>query len=397
MTRADRTGRIREMMRDRDWDLLVCSLPANVLMLSGYWPIVGTGVACVNRNGEVKLLVPRDEEELARNDLAVEHNEIEIATFESGSLEHLDRPARTIQKPLARLVGLKCSRIAWESGEVSEPASYAAMHLYKDSMPGLLGEVFPAAKLEPADQELATLRAVKTDVEIAHIRAACKTAARAFEEGARKLHPGLEEIDAAQNFRRELACSEASRADGFVSCMSGVNSGHAYGAFARSTHKKIARGDLVLTHCNSYEDGFWTDVTRTYVMGDPDPRQQKMYTALRAAYEAAFQAVTVGAAAAKVDHAARETLAAHGFGAEFKHSTGHGVGFGAIDAHALPRLHPKSPDRLETGMVFNIEPGIYFPDFGGMRHCDMVALTTTGPQLMTTFQPVEMAPVEEGR
>jgi len=75
-----------------------------------------------------------------------------------------------------------------------------------------------------------------------------------------------------------------------------------------------------------------------------------------------------------------------GFGANFKHATGHGVGFGAINPGALPRLHPKSNDVLKPGMVFNVEPAIYIQGYGGIRHCDMVAVTDDGFELLTPFQ-----------
>lgn len=76
----------------------------------------------------------------------------------------------------------------------------------------------------------------------------------------------------------------------------------------------------------------------------------------------------------------------HGFGAAFKHSTGHGVGFEAINADARPRVHPLSPDTLAEGMIFNVEPAAYFEGYGGVRHCDVVAVTERGCDLLTPFQ-----------
>jgi Xaa-Pro dipeptidase len=75
-----------------------------------------------------------------------------------------------------------------------------------------------------------------------------------------------------------------------------------------------------------------------------------------------------------------------GFSGTFKHALGHGVGFAAIDHDAHPRIHPKSTEVLEPGMVFNIEPAIYLDGITGMRHCDVVALTDSGPQVLTPFQ-----------
>jgi Xaa-Pro aminopeptidase len=95
-----------------------------------------------------------------------------------------------------------------------------------------------------------------------------------------------------------------------------------------------------------------------------------------------------------VDRAARDVLARHGLGDAFRHGTGHGVGFAAIDHNARPRLHPASSDVLEAGMVFNLEPAVYLPGRSGVRHCDVVALHAEGPELLTPFHIdlAELAP-----
>jgi Xaa-Pro aminopeptidase/Xaa-Pro dipeptidase len=97
--------------------------------------------------------------------------------------------------------------------------------------------------------------------------------------------------------------------------------------------------------------------------------------------------VRPGATGADVDRAARETLRAHGYDREFRHGTGHGVGLAAINHDAPPRIHPLSPDVLEPGMVFNVEPAIYEDGWGGIRQCEMVAVTDRGGEVLTPFQP----------
>ncbi|MDQ6679059.1 MAG: Xaa-Pro peptidase family protein [Acidobacteriota bacterium] len=385
MRNSERMGRLRECLNENRWDALVCALPSNVLLISGYWPIIGTGVAVVSSEGEVSLIAPEDERELARHSWA---NRVQF--FQPGSLDRITTAAEAICGPLAQLLG-GTARIGYEAQAVSEPASYIAMNLYGGGMRGLLAEASPHAALESADDALARLRSVKTPFEVDAIRTACGIAHTAFQTGVKQMAAGVTEVKSAAAFNEPLACaglSEAgvTRAGGHVSCISGVHSGNAYGAFARSTSKPIQAGDLVLTHCNSQANGYWTDITRTYAIGGVSDRQREMYSALFAARDAALQAIAPGVAASDVDGAARHVLDTLGFGARFKHSTGHGVGFGAIDANALPRIHPKSPGRLEEGMVFNIEPGIYFEDYGGMRHCDMVALTARGAELLTPFQ-----------
>jgi Xaa-Pro aminopeptidase len=299
-----------------------------------------------------------------------------------------------VSRPLAeaaRLLSVRGGRVGYERGGAFEPSSYAGLHLYGAAIVELLGLAFPGAALVTADEPLARLRAVKTARERARIRTACALAARAFEEGARQLRPGLRETEAAALFRTPLSThgmgrEGVTRADGFTFCMSGPNSAQAYGAYARSRDRQIARGAFVLVHCNSYADGYWTDITRTYCVGEPDPRQAALYAAVRAAATAAVGVIRPGVRGRAVDRAAREVLFERGFGDAFKHSTGHGVGFAAIDHNARPRLHPESDDELEAGMVFNVEPAVYFEGYGGVRHCDVVALAEGGAEVLTPFQ-----------
>lgn len=385
----DRVDRIRTALRDAGLDAIVCSLPMNVLLLSGYWPVVGTGVAIATRDGEIAVVAPGDEEELARLGWADR-----IETFSPGSLDRITTTIDAVHEALKKMIealGLERGRIGYEGSEVSQPASYVAMHLYGGSTPELLRFVAPRLTLVHADEILAGLRSVKTQYEIDRITLACRITGQAYEIGSSRLQAGISEIEAATRFRAPLSlCAvgqdEIQRADGHTFCMSGENSALAHFAYARSRSRIISRGDLVLLHCNSYADGYWTDVTRTYHIGDPDPRKRLMYDAVIEARASVLDAIRPGVSAAEVDAAARLTLAAHGFAENFRHQTGHGVGFAAIDHKAHPRIHPASDDMLEAGMVFNVEPSIYIDGVGGLRHCDVVAVTATGVEVLTPFQ-----------
>lgn len=383
----ERISRIVQGLEQDGLDGIVCSLPTNVLLLTGYWPVVGTAIAAASRTGVVGLIAPSDERELAEGGWADE-----IRWFESGSIEEIRSAPETVQQPLAELLGalrVDRGRLGWESGSTSEPCPYAEMHFYGLGMRRLLEEVCRAS-LVPADGLLAGLRSRPTPGEIHRIRIACGLAERAFQVGARLVRPGQQETEVAAGFRQSLYSPgeelRVARVDGFAFCMSGPNSAEAYGAYARSRDRAIAPGDLLLLHCNSYADGYWTDITRTYCLGDPNERQRRMYEAVFAAREAALAVIRPGVRAAEVDRAARNELERHGFGREFKHPTGHGVGFAAIDHNARPRLHPRSDDLLEPGMVFNVEPAIYVTGLAGLRHCDMVTVTDTGAELLTPFQ-----------
>ncbi len=389
MRDPERTARIQEALRTAELDAVVCALPSYVLLTSGYWPVIGTSLAVTMRDGRSILLVPGDEEELASHS-----NADEVRTYKPTTLDRVQSVAQAAAAPLReifRSAGLTCARVGYEVGPTSEPSSYAAMHLFGGTIVDVLRQAGPANSLAPADELLARLAAVKTPAEVERIRLSCQITAEAFAAGCSALRPGLPETAAAELFRGPLivagtARKGVQRAVGFVWCMSGKNSAKAFGAYARSRADMITPHEFVLVHCNSCADGYWTDITRTYVLGAPEQRQLRLYEAVLAARAAALAAVRPGVRASEVDRAAREVLAAHGLGNAFKHPTGHGIGFAAISANARPRIHPQSDEILETGMVFNVEPAVYFEGYGGLRHCDVVTVTEAGIEVLTPFQ-----------
>lgn len=368
--------------------MLVCALSTNVLLLSGYWPVIGTAIAVITRSGFVCILAPEDEEDLAQRGWADA-----VQTFSPGSLDEIGTIEDAVRAPLTDILKKFSTErrmvVACEQGSVLEPASYVGMHLFGTTIQRLLSAILPDAAILSADELLARLRSILSPFEQSRVREACDFAAAAFFEGFQCLRPGLSEVEAAAGFRRSLSVvsdDSGARAGGFVFCMSGPNSAKAYAAYQRSHMRKIEPGDLVLVHCNSYLDGYWTDITRTFCLSRLDQQTRQMYEAIFAARRAALDIIRPEVKAADVDHAARAVLSRYGFAEGFKHGLGHGVGFAAINHNAPPRLHPASNDRLESGMVFNIEPAIYLDGLGGIRHCDMVLVTEDGLEVLTPFQ-----------
>jgi len=385
----ERLDRVTRELVSADMDALICTLPMNVLMLTGYWPVIGNSVAIVTREGRVSLLVPGDELDLAHTSWADD-----VVCYSAGSLNWLTSSLDSLILPLRELfqqATLNNARIGFESEAVSEPSSYAAMTIFGSSITELLGLTAPAATLLGAGALFTRLRSFLTKAEIERLRISCSIAKRAFTEGINDVRVGMREAQAAECFRRIVSDPQelgttVQRADGFIYCMSGENSFEASAAFQRSRSRQLKAGDIVLIHCNSYADGFWTDITRTFAVGEIDERKANFYDAIFAARDAAFAEIRPGVKAKLVDAAARDVMRQHNYGDEFVHGLGHAVGFHAIDHNAPPRLHPASPDILEEGMVFNVEPAVYIKGFGGIRHCDMVAVTACGHELLTAFQ-----------
>lgn len=388
----ERIRRVQQALKDAQLDALFTTLPSYVLMLSGYWPVIGTAMAIATVDGEVAVLAPEDEKRFAEHSWAAH-----VRTFKPAPLDKITTAAIEAGPELKQLLhdlNVHCARIGYQMNAFSEPATYAGMNLYAHTVVDILRDAAPSASLAPSDDLIRRLATVKTPEEVARIWLACEIAGLAFANGRNQIRPGAMETGVAALYRSGFGIygtlhEEVRRADGFAWCMSGPNSALAKGAFAHSTSRKMEPGDLVLTHANSYADGYWTDITRTQVLGEPDAKQRKIFAAIAEAREAAFGCIKPGARAADVDRAAREVIAKHGFGDHFPHSTGHGVGFAAISANAHPRIHPQSDELLETGMTFNIEPAVYIEGYGGARHCDMVAVSEGGMELLTSFQPIE--------
>lgn len=384
---SERIARVQDALTANGADALLVSLPRHVFLLTGYYPVVGTSIAICTREGQVGLLAPEDEQEFSQAGWA-DHAEY----FHPARLDQLTPlriSATDSLRRLAKSMQLTPRVLAIESGPDSEPASYSAMNLYGSALASIAEGSWKGIALQDGSDMLARLCSVKTPLELGHIRVACSIAASAFESGRLTIQPSLSEIEIASHFSVQFAAAATSaaidRQHAFFYCMSGPNSAKASYAYAHSRSRKVARNDCVLVHCNSQVYGYWTDITRTYLVGSAGAEHSAALHAVLEARDAALGAVKPGAKASDVDRAAREVLERNGFGADFKHGAGHGVGFRAISAHARPRVHPKSDDLLETGMVFNLEPAIYRDGLNGIRQCEMVAVTSSGAELLTPF------------
>lgn len=384
---AERHSRIVAMMREERLDALICSSPTEVLLLSGYWPVVGTSVAIFTAEGEVNVLVPSDEHEIAAKSSGAV-----FTTFNPCELDRLTTPQTAIAQPLTSLcalLSLAHARIGMERNQGIQPASYAVTASYRSALVDILRGAFPQIEIVAVDTLLENLKASKTAIELEKMRVTANIAFAGFANMTEAIHPGLREAEIAgllqMAFERTPLAGQMQRSYGFFYCMSGPNSATAAAAYARTRQREVQKGDLVMIHANTCGDGYWTDITRTRTADEPSEKQVQMREALMEARQAALDSIRPGVSAQTVDQAARNILEKHGFGPQFKHGLGHGVGFAAANANGRPRIHPASPDVLEAGMTFNIEPAIYFDGYGGMRHCDVVAVTTSGVEVLTQF------------
>jgi Xaa-Pro aminopeptidase len=141
---------------------------------------------------------------------------------------------------------------------------------------------------------------------------------------------------------------------------------------AEPGERPIGAGELVVFDMGAKLEGYCSDGTRTYAVGEPGERAREVYETVLAAHAAALEAVTAGAGGEAVDAVARELIAAAGYGERFGHGLGHGVG---LEVHEAPRLSPRSDDVLTAGEVVTVEPGVYLPGELGVRIEDLVVIS----------------------
>ena len=241
------------------------------------------------------------------------------------------------------------------------------------------------AELVPAIELVERQRMVKDPHEIETLRQAGRMLAAAVEPAVACARVGRTEIDVAWDVERLLAGAGFERPAFDTVVASGPNGALPH---ARPGRRRLAEGDLVLLDFGGVHGGYCVDLSRTVVAGDVSGEARRLHGAVIEAQSAAMAAAAPGVAASEVDAAARAVLERHGLGDAFGHGTGHGLG---IEVHELPRIGrkrrapagPAEDVRLEPGMVFTVEPGVYVPGLGGVRIEDDVLVTESGIEVLT--------------
>ena len=239
-------------------------------------------------------------------------------------------------------------------------------------------ELCPPKKAVSADPVVAEMRVVKTPQEIEGLAAAAAQADRAMQAGVDACGPGVTEAEVA------WAVEEAFRRDGAEQVMFTLVAAGKNGALPHHSSGKteLKAGDGIILDIGASLDGYKSDITRVVFLGEPDKEFVKVHDTVRKANEAGRKAVKEGAAAEEVDSAARQIIEEAGYGKYFIHRTGHGLG---LDIHETPWIMEGNSRVLKTGMVFSVEPGIYFPGRFGVRIEDIVAVEKSGHRLLTGF------------
>jgi Xaa-Pro aminopeptidase len=150
--------------------------------------------------------------------------------------------------------------------------------------------------------------------------------------------------------------------------------------------RKIREGEPIVIDMGAKYNGYCSDLTRTFVIGEPDETFVKIYDIVLGAQLTAFSTVQIGMTGSQTDSLARKVIEEAGYGANFGHGLGHGVG---LAIHEYPRVGPMGNDLMESGMIFTIEPGIYLSGWGGVRIEDIVILGDSGAEFLSKARKVD--------
>jgi Xaa-Pro aminopeptidase/Xaa-Pro dipeptidase len=260
----------------------------------------------------------------------------------------------------------------WDVASVSVEAGAISYQQYLELTNGI-----PRLAINPLGPEFSRIRAIKDDDEIDLIRKAACISAEALNALRGAIKPGISERDLALELEYRMGRSGSEGVSFETIVASGENSALPH---ARPGLRKLRKGDLVIFDYGSICGGYHSDETCTFGIGEISDKQTDVYNIVKEAHDRALAHVKSGVPCRIIDEAARAYIDSKGFGANFLHGTGHGVG---LEVHEFPKISFLGEDTLETGMVITVEPGIYISGSFGVRIESLVLVGDKGCEILS--------------
>lgn len=244
-----------------------------------------------------------------------------------------------------------------------------------------LMECFPKVRYISIEEYITSLRLKKSPEDIQNVRRAVAVVEKVLQYGVSKVALGITELELTAELEYMMKVSGADRPAFSSIVLSGPNSSLPHGI---PGHRKIEQGDLLLFDLGVYIDGYCSDISRTFVMGQESAEQKRIYEIVREANQRAIAAVIMGEPIGVVDRTARDFIDSQGYGQFFTHRVGHGLG---LDVHEAPSIHSQNETLMQPGLLFTVEPGIYIPGVGGIRIEDDIYIGEDGTVEVLTSYP----------
>lgn len=353
------TNRIEQLitsMQQADMDTLLITEPKHVYYFTGF--------ACnpherflgliVSTKQEPILIVPALDAEAA----ALASSVKQIATHTD-----TDNPYHILKQQLPAVV----AKLGIEKEQLTL-SRYEALH-----------ETVQAASYVDIGEMVRQMRMRKSADEITRMKEAVRLVEAALHHVVSRVQVGVTEIElvAELEFQMKKLGAQGPSFDTMV--LAGEKSALPHG---NPGTRQVQANELLLFDLGVYANGYASDITRTFAVGDISDELKLVYNTTLQANLAGIAAVRPGVSYASIDRAARQVIEEQSFGPYFMHRLGHGLG---MDVHEFPGVHGNNEELLQSGVVFTIEPGIYLPNRGGVRIEDDVVVTETGVEVLTTY------------
>lgn len=350
---ANRIEAVQQTLAKHDKDALIVGPSRDLFYLIGYdaLPLERLTLLIIPRTGMPTLVVPELEQERAEAFNASVY--ATVATYTE------------TDDPIARVAAVLDGAAAIT----------VQQHLFS-RFTLALQHALPHATFTDATSMLAPLRLIKTVDELHRLQAVGRAIDTVHGHVSQWLKPGVTEHEAGRQIANAIL--DTHDAVNFVIVASGPNGASPHHELS---DRKLCVGDAIVVDIGGTLNGYCSDETRNYVIGEPPAQYQEVHDTVLAAHAAAVAAVAPGVSANDVDAAARQVITEAGFGPYFIHRTGHGIG---LEAHEEPWIVAGNDTILQSGMTFSIEPGIYLPGRFGVRIEDIVAVIDSGVELFNT-------------
>lgn len=353
-------------------DAMIVLAPANTYYVSGFRAITYSRPVLVVVAERPALVIPELEEAHARLHSAIRT----IRTYSDMALGGLGgkstfQLAIDLTVDVMRELGLRGKRVGFEPTSFTVEGYAYLSQAWGDG-------------LVPVKGLIERLRTVKDEEELALIRTGCELAEHGMRVEVEASVPGATEIEimargnaamlelAARRFPERHITSGSRPVSGEKSVLPhSIPSG-----------RRLRKGDVVIHGTGCVVEGYYSEDERTIFVGTPTAEQRRLFDVMVRAQQAAIDAIRPGVPCKAIDRAARSVIEEAGFGPQFTHRTGHGIG---IDIHEAPFFSASDETVLQPGMVMSVEPGIYVEGVGGFRHSDTIIVTASGGESLTPF------------
>lgn len=348
-----RIGRLRRRAEDERVRAVLVSAPANLRYLTGFDGVIDDGI-----NGAC----------LVTADVAKFYTDMRYADAAAAAASGGPWEVRVQREDLYVEVCDELHTMGFDTLAVESSVPYGRFKFISEQFRGAVRVI---------DHLIEELRQVKEAEEVDRIAAAAAIADQAFQHMLGYIRPGRTEAEIALELEFTMRRNGSEGMPFSPIVASGPNGARPH---AIPGPREVQPGDMIVLDFGARVGGYCSDMTRTVCVGAPSDEQRRIYDAVLAANEAGIAAVRAGMPCVDVDKAGRDVLVARGFGDQFTHGIGHGVG---LDVHELPTIGPRSTQSLRDGAVVTIEPGVYVAGAAGVRIEDLVVVDDGGHRRLT--------------